>query len=309
MGQFDLIRKLRGLDRLTPSEAKIAAFFQDSHKHLAFETVSSISAKTHVSKATVVRFISKLGFDKFSDFQKGLQADVMRYLESPMQSYAQYRRKGIDGSRDYLGQTIRQTLFNLEEAHAAIPFDLLMKAARLLAFNPGCVYVAGQITSYGQAHFFWVGAMYLRPGVRLLDNAQLTLPCQLSDVSSDDVLLVVTRRRHTKQTARVITHFLKQGAKVVLLTDDIHFPPAASIDVRLFAPTKSSFVFVSACATMVVLDALLWAMADLLNNRVYPRLKNIEQLQKDFDTHMASMETPPRQGSGTLRPRSKGPSR
>lgn len=308
MCSFDLLKKLRGIDRLTRSEAKIAKFFQSARQHLAFETVSSISTKADVSKATVVRFISRLGFDGFSDLQKRLQADMLRHLDSPMESYAQYRREGIGGSRDYLEQSIRQTLFNLEEAHAAIPYDLLMKAARLLALTPGCVYVTGQIASYGQAHFFWVGAMYLRPGVRLLENSQLTLPCQLSDVSSDDVLLVLTRRRHAKQTARVIAHFVKQGAKVILLTDDLDSPFTASADVRLLAPSKSAFVFVSACATMAVLDALLWAMADLLSERVYSRLESIEQLQRDFDTHMASMKRFPRHGSGNPAKRSKGAS-
>ena len=132
MTEFDLLETLGRLDRLTRSEAALARFFRSTHRQLAFETVSSISAKTGVSKATVVRFIAKLGFDRFSDFQKRLQAEVMRRLESPTKAFAQYRRGG-KSSRDYLGQSIRQALLNLEEARNAIPFDLLMKAARLLA--------------------------------------------------------------------------------------------------------------------------------------------------------------------------------
>ncbi len=289
MAESDLLDQLGALDRLTRREAALARFFRACHRQLAFETVSSISAKTGVSKATVVRFIAKLGYARFGDFQKRLQAEVMQRLESPTASFAQYRRSG-KGARDYLGQSIRQALLNLEEARGAIPFDLLMKAARLLAFSPGSVYVTGQITSYGQAHFFWVGAMYLRPGVRLLDHAQSTLPCQLADVTPDDVLLAVTRRRRTKQTLRVIAHFVQRGAKVILLTDDIDAPSSPRADIRLLAPAKGAFVFASACTAMAVLDALLWAMADLLNERVSDRLEHIERLQKGFDTHAAPGE-------------------
>jgi len=290
MKQFDLLQRIRRLNRLTPSETKIADFFQRSHKHLAFETVTSISEKTHVSKATVVRFIARLGVNGFADFQERLRKDMLRRLETPVEKYAAYRSKYAGGPQDYLGQSIGQAAANFEETHAAIPPDLLLEAARVLAFAPGRVYIMGQLTSFGQAHFFWTSAVYLRPDVRLLDNGQMTLPYHLSDVTSGDVLLAITRSRYTRQTVTVVKQFAKIGAKVLLITDDNNSPAAPFADIRLEVPIKGAFIFISPCAIAAVLDALLWAMADLIGDRLPRRLETLDLLHSEMETFMPSKD-------------------
>ena len=64
-----LIERIRALGKLTPSEAKIADYFSRNYWNLIFDNTTSISKNTGVSKPTVVRFITKLGYDRFSAFR------------------------------------------------------------------------------------------------------------------------------------------------------------------------------------------------------------------------------------------------
>jgi DNA-binding MurR/RpiR family transcriptional regulator len=69
MKSENLLSRIQKLGKLTPSEAKIADFFRRDYPRVAMDTVTAISKKTKTSKATVARFISKLGYEGFTQFQ------------------------------------------------------------------------------------------------------------------------------------------------------------------------------------------------------------------------------------------------
>ena len=56
--------RIRALEHLTPSKTKIAQYLDKAYPLLALETVTSISARARVGRATVVRFISRMGYSR-----------------------------------------------------------------------------------------------------------------------------------------------------------------------------------------------------------------------------------------------------
>ena len=119
MSDSELIRKIRALDRLTPGETKIADFVCRQYPEVAFENVTSISRKTGVSKATVVRFIRRLGYEGFTHFRDSLRADMMAEYASPKQRFTLLKQQ-LDGDRDLLGQSITVIMKNLQQALARL---------------------------------------------------------------------------------------------------------------------------------------------------------------------------------------------
>ena len=79
MTNSDLIKKIRQLDRMTPGETQIADYICQRYPEVAFENVTSISQKAGVSKATVVRFIKRLGYDGFSHFHERLHGLLLNH--------------------------------------------------------------------------------------------------------------------------------------------------------------------------------------------------------------------------------------
>lgn len=60
----------------TPVEQVLCDYFARSYQEAALQTAEEIARATGVSKATVVRFASKLGFENFSHLRKRLQQIV-----------------------------------------------------------------------------------------------------------------------------------------------------------------------------------------------------------------------------------------
>ena len=74
--------RIRAFEHLTPSETKISQYLDKAYPQLALETVTSISERTRVGRATVVRFISRLGYSNFAEFQQSLRKELLLKLEA-----------------------------------------------------------------------------------------------------------------------------------------------------------------------------------------------------------------------------------
>ncbi len=287
--QDRLFSRIKALPRLTPGEARIADYFQRSRFSLAFETVSSISRQTGLSKATVVRFISRLGYDGFADFQKRLKDEIMERLESPITRYASPGDRD-DGGEDYLESHIAASMSNLGELREKNSPALIRETARLLAGCEGNLYVLGMLTSHGMAHVFWSLSNYLRPGVILLDNRASNLPNQMVNVSEKDVLLAVTHRRYSRQTDLALHHFSRLGARSVLLTDSDLTPVSSLADYILVAPSEGPYLFDSHCCVVILVETLLAAMADFLQADLHRRFQTMDGLYGHFQAFSPGLE-------------------
>lgn len=273
-----LPERLGQLERLTPSETKIADFFQSTYPKVAFETPTSIGEKSGVSKATVIRFISRLGYQGFQDFQEQLQNEMLTRLDSPVQRYTLRKHKPLRQTQDYLGQCIGEAVKDLQEAHARIGAERIAHAAALLSDKKGELYITGQQSSYGLAHFFWTRASYHRDRVHLVDNLASALPQQLMGVTSRDILLALIHRRYSLPTQAIIKYFAHCGGKIVLVTDSETNPVAHLADLILAAPPTGVHTFESRTATIAVLQSLELAMADILGERSLAQLERAEHL-------------------------------
>src|SRR3546814_16216429 len=67
---------LDGDATLTPSEQKIARVLLADYPVSGLGTQSSLARRAGVSDPTVVRFVAKLGFDGFTEFQASLLDEV-----------------------------------------------------------------------------------------------------------------------------------------------------------------------------------------------------------------------------------------
>jgi DNA-binding MurR/RpiR family transcriptional regulator len=83
MAAEQLISRIRQAQSITPSERRLADFITRNPSQAVFENVTTLADKTGVSKATVVRFIAKLGYDGFGALRRELQEDARVMFESP----------------------------------------------------------------------------------------------------------------------------------------------------------------------------------------------------------------------------------
>ena len=284
----NLFERIQDLKKLTPSEAKIADFLQRSQPRIVFETATSIGQNAGVSKATVVRFLSRLGYLSFAEFRKQLQLEIQERLDRPIERFRVQKSQFKEGLAEHLRQNIADIMRNLQEAHHRIKPQEFTEAVRTLALGEGTLYVAGNLSSFGLAYLFWLYACYLRDRVVLLSNLGSTLPIELFHVNPKDVLFVITHRRYSRQTQLVVEQFVQKGGRIIMLSDAEVNPYSHLAHLILVAPSETAFMFDSSGACLAVLESLLSAMAHLLEPQLYDRFESSDRLLKQFHAFTSS---------------------
>src|SRR5215470_12070294 len=72
------------LDTLSPNDRRIADYLLSAFPRVAWATVETVASDVGVSKAAVVRFSSRLGYDGFAELQREMQQEVAALFASPL---------------------------------------------------------------------------------------------------------------------------------------------------------------------------------------------------------------------------------
>ena len=283
MTKNNIFQKIRSLKKMTPSEVKIADYFSRNEAELVFENATSISNSTGVSKATVVRFISKLRYKKFGEFTTALRDELVYGGESLPSRYSLKRKHLKNRKEDILGDNFSYIMKNLQNTHARIDPDKFLDVARLLMKQDAHLYITGQRTSYPLAYLFHMLISRIRPDSTLLGPEISMVPDRLSRVCEEDVLLSIFRHPYGKQTRKISQYFAEKNASIILITDSEFSPISELATDQIVVPSEGLSVFNSFTAVTALLESLNIAALKFCTEDIIARLEIGEKLLGDFD--------------------------
>ena len=279
----NLIERARSLKKLTPLESQIAEHLSRHYEELVFENVTSISHKTGASKATVVRFISKLGYNNFGELQRELRQDALMKRNSMIKRYT-LKKSHLQGEQeDIIEKNFAYIMKNLQITHAQIDRKTFIKVAGMIMEAKKNLLITGQRTSYAMAYIFHIMMKRIRPNSFLLSPNSSLIPDTLADVNSDDILFAIFRHPYAKQTSFIVQHCADQGVPVVLLSDSEFSPLADLAQVQIIVASEEFSLFQSCTAVAAVLETLHIAALQFCDDSVYDRLNFTENLYRDFE--------------------------
>ena len=236
-----------------------------------------------MGRATVVRFISRLGYSSFAEFQQSLRKELLLKLEtadSLRQRQAGQSKDSIDQFRLHCELIAR----NLEEACRRIDEHTLRKCADLIAECSGSIYILGRRMSFGMAYLFSIQLSYLRDGVVLIDNLGGNSPNYINQMSSQDIIFAVFQSRYSRFTEQTAQAGVQRGSRLILLTDRELNPLSHLASFQLVAPSEGRYIFDSRCMGLAVLETLVNLVAVRYKNHLSPRFKQLETTLNDFNT-------------------------
>ena len=284
MSSDALFDRIRALGRLTPSETRIAEYLDQTYPLLALETVSSISQKAGVGRATVVRFIMRLGYGSFAGFQQSLRAELLSRLQSPGERYHERKSRLGRLEIDPLRLHCDQIIANLDETTRRIDTRQLQTCAKLLAACRGTIYVMGYRTSFSLAHFFGLQLSYLLDTVRIIDNLGGSLPNTASGASKRDLIFMIFNTRYSRLTLQAANWFCDRGCRLILLTDRESNPASHLAHLQFVAPSEGISIFESRCTTLAVLETIVDLVATHNEDKLNRHLLNVEAAFEAFET-------------------------
>lgn len=281
-----LLQRLAQLEDLTPSEKKLAALFRREYPQLAFDNLTDISAKASVGKATVTRFVQRLGYLNFYEFSKILRDEVAMHMDLPVQRLHRANPDGPGTTPDEIfSRYIDVAIANLhrtKELHSAETFG---KAVNLLADNSRPLFLMGAVSAEGLMSYLYLMLSYLRENVVLLNGNASILGHRITRITPESVLLAFSYDRYPKVTGTTMRVFREAGCETILITERRSSPLLKYTTVPLFVEAEGPEMFKSRCAGVATMEALVAALTPRFANTMTKRLESMTKLFTEFDVY------------------------
>ncbi len=265
------------LDSLSRSERKLARVLLASYPIAGLESVARFAERASVSPPTVTRFITKLGFRGYPEFQESLRHEVQARLSSPLTRYRD--DPAPRGTDSVLNDALDVASHNLKATLDVLSHRDTNEAVELLADVRRGVWVLGGRVSAPLARYLAAQLHLLRPGIGLVDAERSSPAQQLIDMRKADVLVVFDFRRYQADTIESARVASAQGCNVILFTDPWLSPAAAYARQVITTSVDTVGPFDSLVGAMAVVEAVVAAVLSRLGPRAQSRMQNLERLR------------------------------
>ena len=265
------------LDSLSPAERKLARVLLASYPIAGLESVARFAERAGVSPPTVTRFITKLGFRGYPEFQESLRHEVQARLSSPL---TRYRDEAAPrGTDSVLNDALDVAAHNLKATLDVLSHRDANEAVERLSDVRRGVWVLGGRVSAPLARYLAAQLHLLRPGIALVDAERSSPAQQLIDMRKADVLVVFDFRRYQADTIESARVASAQGCNVILFTDPWLSPASAYARQVIITSVDTVGPFDSLVGAVAVVEAVVAAVLSRLGARAQSRMQNLERLR------------------------------
>ncbi len=271
----ELVRQRLG--SLSPAERRLARVLLASYPIAGLESVARFAERASVSPPTVTRFITKLGFRGYPEFQESLRHEVQARLSSPL---ARIRDDQSQATADWaLGTSLDVATDNIKATVAVLSHRDVDEAVALLADVRRRVMVLGGRVSAPLARYLAGQLHLLRPGIGLVDAERSAPAQQLIDMRKTDVLVIFDYRRYQPDTIECARVAAARGCNVILFTDPWLSPASAFSRQVLVTSVDTVGPFDSLVGAVAVVEGLVAAVLRRLGPRAEARMQSLERLR------------------------------
>ena len=264
-------------DTLTEGEQRLAEVVLETQGRLHSFTAGELAAKAQVSNATAARFFKHLGYKSYG--QARLASRRSEAWGSPLYELAS--AAGHAQPSD-LFQHLAQDIQNMSRTASLLGSDLVSEAIAILEAAPR-IWVIGFRNSYVLANYARALLVHIKPDIRLLPIAGMTLAEDFVRLRPEDALFIVGFRRRPAVLHKLMEHANGVGAKSVLITDLTAARSARLATVALRCHTRSDTLFDSYAAPISVINHICAAVGLGREDESSANLAEIERLHHLVD--------------------------
>jgi DNA-binding MurR/RpiR family transcriptional regulator len=263
------------IEAMPPGERRAAQALVANYPLIGLKTVADFAAKAGVSAPTILRFVSRLGFQNYPAFQAHLQEELAARLQSPLirsTAPALSRRAGASPVADAVIENIRETFRHVSDRQIAEMVDLLANLRMRLTLVGG--RFTDPVARYAAAHL-----TVIRPNVFHLAGQESNWRDRLIDMGKRDVLLIFDIRRYQESLVRFAEKADRRGVHTILFTDQWLSPIAGFARHVIAGRTAVPSAWDSSAALFVVAETLVAAVTRRLEAESARRIREMEDLR------------------------------
>ena len=242
---------------LTRSERRAARALLANYPLLGLGTVAEFSAESGVSPPTILRFIGRLGFATYADFQRRLREELQAQLKSPLAKADPELQPSLPTRASAFAEAVAE---NIAETFRHMPAAEFDAAVALIADQRRPLHLLGGRFTDAIARYMAAHLRILRPGVSHVTGQRDNWRDQILDFGRKDVLLLFDVRRYQDDIVAFAKAAAARQAAIVLLTDQWLSPIARLALHVLPARIQVPSAWDSNAALLAVSEALIAAV-------------------------------------------------
>ena len=274
-------RVRKGLPGFTEAERRVAHALLGEYPVAGLETVAKFAKRAGTSGPTILRFVGRLGFAGYAEFQDALRDEIHIRLQGPLSRYPSFLQR--DDEADPYRQVLAALRQNIEGAAHNTPREDLDRIVELLCDFERNIFFLGGRFSWMLASYFHHYLRELRPGARVVRDNSAAWADYLLDVRPDDVLIVFDFRRYQRDVLEFTRGAAAQGADILLITDVWHSPIAAFATFVIACPVGTPSAFDSGVSGLAMVEAIVAGVVEKLKDSAKDRIAALERLRKSHN--------------------------
>jgi len=263
----------------TATERRLSAALLMDYPFAGLLPIQELADNTKTSSPTVSRFVTKLGFSGFQEFQRQLIGELKAGQRSPVdlqKTSAPMQGAYLSGFLERAEKIVASTGTSVTEAQ----FD---KVCDLLSDPKRSIYVIGGRMSDTLANYTSRHLRQVRNKVYHLPADPEVWPEYLLRMRPRDVLLVVDFRRYQASLAVLAKRAHgDRSAQIVLMTDQWLSPVAKTASEVLAVPIDSGTLWDSYTGALALMEAIVTRVAESNWDQTRARIESWDAIRFEF---------------------------
>ena len=264
---------------LTPKGRILGKYIMDNPRKAVFMTTKELAETCNVSEATVVRFVSQLGYEAYSVFQQALRD----FVDTEMTLLDRTDLSGIKvPGTDRLSRVLYEEMDNLKQFFASIDMDDLNKVVDYLA-EKKTIYVIGSRLSYTFAYYLGWSLTKVRQNVHILKGSDSAAIDWLSIAEPQSLAVIIATSRYPNELIKLGKIVRRLDHTLLVITDSSLCPLTQFAHLSLIAPSKH-IPFIGSPATIsCIINYLVLELASRNGGRLKLHQEKLEQAYREND--------------------------
>lgn len=262
------------MDDMPAGERRAAQTLVANYPLIGLKTVADFSQQAGVSSPTILRFVARLGFHNYPEFQSALQEELAAQLQSPLS-----RAGRSTASRHGASPMLDATLDNIRETFNHVSHRQIRDIVTLLSNPRASVYLIGGRFTDPIARYMAAHMTIIRPNVFHLAGQESNWSDRLIDMGKGDLLCVFDIRRYQDSLLAFAEKAHRRGIRIVLVTDQWLSPIARFARHVIAGRTAVPSAWDSSAALFVVAEILVGELTRALETQSADRIREMDALR------------------------------
>jgi DNA-binding MurR/RpiR family transcriptional regulator len=264
---------------LTPKGQILGDYILKNPRKVVFMTTRELAAACQVSEATVVRFVSQLGYEGYGEFLQALR-DLVD-TELTLLDRVDLSDMNVPGAERFR-RVVFEEIDNLKELYAKIDMDVIDKVMDYLQ-KISNIYVIGSRISYTFAYYMGWSLTKVRQGIRILKGSDSTTIDWLTIAPPDSFVVIIANSRYPNELIKVGKLVRRLGMTLLVIADSSLCPLIQFAHMTLIAPSQHFPLIGSPTPLSCLINYIVIELASRDGKELKVHQEKLEQSYREND--------------------------